>query len=431
MLRLVVTLVLVARCSACLHTAAGYTCNYPTIGAGYTPPTAVTAHASLDLDQKGIEDALKKSPVDYSGAKTIYDNGGLSQKPTKSIKSFSSSASSKMAAHKEFLKYNAYYGDGDYADKWVQAALAGTPTAFSSGKGNADFAVVSDDDTRIQGVKKGTVFLGFWMWVLYELEAGIDNCVTGQAGNSNAVHRWDEGVAFYTGSLQTTQDTASGNMMYALSQKRCINFNTCGPAGGALTGISQANTKVFAAFNSGLKALEEGRCTDIRPFLDTATAHGAVPLIQGALKYAYTKAGSTRSTKALAEAATFAAAILPRVASCSSADAAIIYDALKIGATSTDFKVVKKAFENNYACMNITCADVGGYMEDGVYLPDAAPCTGSSGSDDDMKQIGLILSIVGGTLCGIGILFGARMMMKKSKAKKGGAPSTETIPTVV
>jgi hypothetical protein len=49
---------------------------------------------------------------------------------------------------------------------------------------------------------------------------------------------------------------------------------------------------------------------------------------------------------------------------------------MKVGATSTNFTAVKIAFENNYACMNVTCAQVGGlwYDADSTYYTDAAPC---------------------------------------------------------
>ena len=40
--------------------------------------------------------------------------------------------------------------------------------------------------------------------------------------------------------------------------------------------------------------------------------------------------------------------------------AATIMNNMKIGASSTSFAAVKTAFERNYACMNITCVQIGG-----------------------------------------------------------------------
>lgn len=42
----------------------------------------------------------------------------------------------------------------------------------------------------------------------------------------------------------------------------------------------------------------------------------------------------------------------------------------------TDFAAVKKAFENNYMCLGISCDDIGGLVEIGMsnFLPGAEPC---------------------------------------------------------
>ena len=42
----------------------------------------------------------------------------------------------------------------------------------------------------------------------------------------------------------------------------------------------------------------------------------------------------------------------------------------------TDFDAVKQALESNYACMGITCADIGGYKDGDAYRTGfAAGCT--------------------------------------------------------
>ena len=55
--------------------------------------------------------------------------------------------------------FATYYGDDNWADKWVMAALDSTPTAFTSGRGNADFSTMNDAATRDQAVKKGVVYM--------------------------------------------------------------------------------------------------------------------------------------------------------------------------------------------------------------------------------------------------------------------------------
>ena len=45
----------------------------------YLPGSQVTDHNALDLDQKALEADLAESPVDYTNAKAVYQNGGHSK----------------------------------------------------------------------------------------------------------------------------------------------------------------------------------------------------------------------------------------------------------------------------------------------------------------------------------------------------------------
>ena len=120
-----------------------------------------------------------------------------------------------------------------------------------------------------------------------------------------------------------------------------------------------------------------GECSAVRPFVTTIVNHGFVPLIQGAIKYAWFDGVDDRSFKVKArarqtdptqrcmhtpctlhsahwrllipscapcvvqaEAAAFSAAVLPHLAHCSAEDAAIVDANLKIGAFETDFGAV-------------------------------------------------------------------------------------------
>ena len=82
--------------------------------------------------------------------------------------------------------------------------------------------------------------------------------------------------------------------------------------------------------------------------------------------------------KEKAEAAAFAAAVLPRVHNASADAATTIYDNVKVGASKTNSTAVKSAFESVYDAIGITCADVGGLLNptDGAYYPGMEPCVG-------------------------------------------------------
>merc|ERR1719395_477423 len=89
----------------------------------------------------------------------------------------------------------------------------------------------------------------------------------------------------------------------------------------------------------------------------------SVPLVQGSLRYAYKVAKLSGGSKEKAEGAAFSAAILPRVHGCNTTAAKTIADNMNMDSTSpmsAGFKSVKEAFESTYACLGITCEDVGG-----------------------------------------------------------------------
>jgi hypothetical protein len=297
--------------------------------------------------------------------------------------------------YKDFMMYYDYYGDGAYGDTWVTAALTGGATSYASTRGNVDWSAIpssAGDGPRVEGATKGTNYIVAYMYAIREFEDAYDDCTLGNLGlNDEPVHAWDEGVAFYTGSLEGESGTRarglsdSGVMFYNLADYRCQNFNTCASG---ITGISNVNAALSTQWALGQHYLFAGQCTSVRPIVERIVDLMRIPLIQGTMRYAY-RIHYLMTTSInyvwYSEMATFAAAILPAVHFCSAADAAIIHAHTAvstanvptvIGAQTTDFIAVKEAFERNYACLNITCADVGGFWFDAEsrYYDNAAPC---------------------------------------------------------
>ncbi len=93
------------------------------------------------------------------------------------------------------------------------------------------------------------------MYVIRELEDAIDDCDKGCSTadcNDDAVHALDEAVAFYAGELS---GDSIGDLVYALAQKRCIDFNTCGKDGDSISGKAKVNYEIFADFDRMQTAL--------------------------------------------------------------------------------------------------------------------------------------------------------------------------------
>jgi hypothetical protein len=247
-------------------------------------------------------------------------------------------------------------------------------------------------------IVKGAAYMNVAMYVIRELEDAIDDCDAGCSTadcNDDSVSALDEAVAFYTGELT---DGGIGKLMYALAEKRCIDFNTCGRDGDSSTGKAKVNYEIFDDFERMENDLRMKECGLARKTKERIVRQMFVPLIQGTLRYAYITGVQPDATqKSEAEGAAFAAAVLPMVHSCNEDDAQTIYDNMKTGQANTaQFLAVKEAFERNYDCLGITCKDVGGYWNSGdqVYFEGADPC--GSGDSGDSSNVGMAVGITVG-----------------------------------
>jgi hypothetical protein len=192
-------------------------------------------------------------------------------------------------------------------------------------------------------------------------------------------------------------------MIHQLAEKRCADFGTCtdGRAGAA-----SANEKHLAYARRGRNKILDGDCYTVVGEFDAIVNQMTVPLIQGMLKYAF-KAdpantfGSCETTgdncdKSWAEGWAFAAAVLPRLNYCSTADndvAKIVTENLDVSLSEPmkdGFATLKTKVESLYACLGITCADIGAFQTStGAYEGMEAcedPETESESDSDSIKD---------------------------------------------
>merc|ERR1712224_925255 len=180
-----------------------------------------------------------------------------------------------------------------------------------------------------------------------------------------------------------TDGSGSGKMIHALADKRCKNYGTCT----AKNEGSYVNAALFALFNKGKIALQQGKCSDIPPLKKSIVELMSVPLVQGSLRYAYKVAELQGGSKEFAEGAAFSAAILPRIHACDATAAKTISDNMNMeiapnARMSAGFAAVKEAFEATYTCLGMTCAHVGGLILDGTeYYEGAGPCTSPASTE--------------------------------------------------
>jgi hypothetical protein len=344
------------------------------VGASTTPNTdgCLAASGSVTIDGK-TEVAYTYDPLVNNVAK-------------RTIQEFSTAAQKKMmecanCPYEMYEKFYNFYGQYDYANQIVLAAFAGTETNFKNF--NNDFGLYNYEGKE-QIIKKATAYMVIWMYVIRELEDGLDDCkeaCTIENCNDDPVHAWDEAVAFYTGSLEGSDGSGPGKLAYALADKRCSNFKTCGDMGDETSGSSKVNLEIFKNFDIGQAKLAKGECTSAREQKEIIEKLMLVPLIQGTLRYAYKTDMEPFSEKAEAEGTVFALAVAPVVYDCDPAAGTLIAENLKAGQAGTaDFAAVKSAFESTYECMGIDGAMIGGLYDaaTGTYFEGAEPFLNSS-----------------------------------------------------
>jgi len=216
-------------------------------------------------------------------------------------------------------------------------------------------------------IKKVAAYLNAFMTVIEKIQRAVDSFTSGNV--DEYILAWDQAVVMYYGT--------DGELVYDMAEKRCANFGTC--EGDA----SAANTEIFEAFIEGKEELAAGSCDDVADSAESIVEIMAIPLVHGVIRAAYKLEKKEGGEKQLGFVTVFAAAILTIVNACSSDDASVIHSNLKPDATSTDFAAVNTAFENNYDCMNIDCADVAGLVDDdGEYYEGAEPY-GEDDFDDE------------------------------------------------
>merc|ERR1719321_377790 len=385
--------------------------------AGYVPATDVVPHSKVDLDMKEISDAISNS-FDFDQAKLVYMNGGgglctatdiayaSSFDPCKdktindakgnsvkgsgairTLQGFATSGAAKMSSEKWWNVYKNYWDDDNYADTYAMAALDGT--GVMAGK---------SDVMRGELVKKGIAYQAVWMYVLHEFEDAIGDCLSGNIFDNDAhnaagdsPHAWDEGWAFYAGSLEGTDGSGSGQMIHTLAEKRCKDFGTCCDG---ITGGAKSNAKALLKTRAGRNKILSGDCFTVVKDYDAIVDQMTVPLIQGMLKYAFkadpanTLGSCTGGScdKEWAEGWAFAAAVLPRLHYCSYEVAETVRSNLDVNSATPmkdGFAEIKAMVETLYPCLGITCKDVGAFQTSAGVYAGAEACADGAGVVDD------------------------------------------------
>lgn len=443
--------------------------------AGYEPRSDVTNHSKIGLDQKALSRAA--SSYDWAGAKAAYEEGGNSVKSDGSIRTIQGFSTGRSASSKSDEAYFRIMNDYwtakgltpySWADGIIEAGLNAGPVGSTGFTFAASNTVTGSNDFRRDAIKKATVYLAIFPYVIWEMQDAINDCAAGELDdNTGAVHAWDEAVAFntgysegiYEGGINGVETIDHFYLSYALAEKRAGNFGTA-TADNILNPIdvccySAVNANQLASFNTGkneLVVLAAGAtgdastftCNSMYSYKNAIVKQGLVPLVQGTLRYLYKTdakvTGGSPSNKELGELWAFATGILPLVNNVDSDVGSALYDRAWNQGTSYTFEDMKTMLEATYSGLGITCADVGSLCDtatatsaeictpysDGTTSWDTAACSDSAGTggegggdDNHMPAFGIALIVIF-AIAAIGGIFAALYMCNKSSFKPLG-----------
>lgn len=333
----------------------------------------------------------------------------------------------------EYSLFLNYYGDTDYGDKWVSAAASKRKTDFKSERGNADFGSFKERLGQAEAMKKGTAYLNIWMQVVRDIRAAVAFCPQNTQEAEAAV---DRAATLYTGSLTAIGTQDEGVLLYALAEVRAHQFRTAGHQGDKDFGDAFVNVNVMRQF----KAIQDfvasnSLCKEAGEAADKLINFMKVPLIQGTLRYTYIRdkeypADLDDQERSQAEAAVFAATILPFVHKCDSRLAKEVHDNVKIGA-KTDYGVVQRALHRCYDSMGVTCEMVGAVWDTGAsqYLANE-PCElhiESSSGEGFFARLAKLAGISLGVLCVGWVVFRYRhRVFSGRRYRKNSLPQMHT-----
>lgn len=306
--------------------------------AGYQFHSDVAQHSKIDLDQLVIESEDPESSKIYAlGKNSVKSDGSM-----RSISGFSTSAGRKLENEGFFELYQKYYGISTYADKFIVSSFGGTGELRDK---SASFLS--------EASKKGTKVLNVWMYVIHELEESINDCF--DESKIKSVKHWDEGWAFYAGSMERADGSGSGVLLYALAEELCEKFQKCSEDGRSII-----NSDILKLYNHGRDLIYEQKCAAVIDVKIDIVKKMTVPLVQGLLHSA-SQFKETQMDKYHAAGLVYSRGFLPILDYCNSSAAEIIsqnFGPEVDNPISDSLNLIANTLFKELKCMGITCNDV-------------------------------------------------------------------------
>lgn len=312
--------------------------------AGFELEKDVSQHARIDLDQQVLDQGgIMSGRVYGMGNHSMKSDGSM-----RTIRGFSTSSGQKLKNEGYYELYRSFYGSSSYADQFVMAALGGTGELRDLSK-----------IFRTEAARMGTKVLSIWMYVIHELESAVNDCYEGGSlGVSQGVKHWEEGWAFYAGSLEGPDGSGSGTLLYALAEEYCALFGTC-----SKNGRAAVNDALLLLYKEGRQQIQAENCAEVIDTKIKIIRKMIVPLVQGfLLNTIRAKPEGPKQEIAHASGLVFSRGILPLISHCNQQSVYILERNFMPEAEPPMIDTVWFVADILYgelSCMGINCEDIG------------------------------------------------------------------------
>lgn len=408
----------------------------------YNRTENVEEHAAIDKDVAEISDCLKndekKDEDIYEEARYIYENGKNSKKTDtiyRNLQAFSTGLGAKVTnttiSLPDFHLFKAYYnGSSAYADNFINHALNGT-----------GFAEKMDSSARKQLAIKGIQYQSISMYTLYEFAASIAKCKDNDSAiQAKSLKNWDEGHAFYVGSLADEKSPTTGQLFWTFANKRCGNSKTCEE-----NGIAKANVGAISAMARGKVNIANNACDEAQFEMNMVRKYMQVALLQGVLEYTnktlIKASGNSYPYKELSEAVAFLKGVVPYINEVNETSAKILESQLELNGLNYNVQLqysnVSSAIYSVVDELCIHCDELGTtdtacsnnmtYLkekcEDMYFRYDMPKNELDNVEDNSEVNVGLIVGLSIAAALVIAAIVGLMVYMGKSSPKKNNKES--------
>jgi hypothetical protein len=205
------------------------------------------------------------------------------------------------------------------------------------------------------------------------LQFSVQECE--DSNTVSSLEFWDAGAMFYVGSMEGEQPNGNefgGEFLYTAAKELCDEFSTCIDADdGDDVGTAEANEIVMDGLIDAVASLTSKECDVAKDILELDILPAmAIPLLQGAIKYASYNVGLLSGTadSSLAIGYTFARGILPLVDQAVPASAQTIQTQMQFQLStkpvSGGFLAVADALRDALPLMITDCDDIGDFEDE-------------------------------------------------------------------